>query len=201
MHTQREIEPISSLNPYNGLVLISEIPVPLVQGLIDTNDLAEETQLSAISGSVIRLSLGSSYQMSWAHKSCALCCQPPEAEAATRKTEPWVVDNNMKLMAAAAPSYAQLSLREGILWIQRQVWSLERCRLLSPRSRVWPHQSGVIFTMCNVYWGITETEETWPGVESYYAWIIEWWMILVQFQAETFCAKSFVVARMCHESW
>ena len=49
---------------FNGLVLISEIPVPLVQGLIDTNDLAEETQLSAISGSVIRLSLGSSYQMS-----------------------------------------------------------------------------------------------------------------------------------------
>ena len=107
MHTERNRTNQFS-ESFNGLVLISEIPVPLVQGLIDTNDPAEETQLSAISGSVIRLSLGSSYQMSSAHKSCALCCQPPEAEAATRKTKPWVVDNNMKLMSAAAPSYTQL---------------------------------------------------------------------------------------------
>ena len=53
MHTERNRTNQFS-ESFNGLVLISEI---LVQGLIDTNDPAEETQLSAISGSVIRLSL------------------------------------------------------------------------------------------------------------------------------------------------
>lgn len=64
MHTERNRTNQFS-ESFNGLVLISEIPVPLAQGL-DTNDPAEETQLrSPPSASVIRLlSLGSSYQMS-----------------------------------------------------------------------------------------------------------------------------------------
>ena len=54
MHTERNRTNQFS-ESFNGLVLISEIPVPLAQGLIDTNDPpAEETQLSGPSASVIR---------------------------------------------------------------------------------------------------------------------------------------------------
>ena len=53
MHTERNRTNQFS-ESFNGLVFISKIPVPLAQGLIETNDPAEETQLSGPSASVIR---------------------------------------------------------------------------------------------------------------------------------------------------
>ena len=101
MHT--EIDPISSPNPLMQWSLFRRFYfVPLALSLIDTNDpeLAEETQSSCLCYQII-----AGIQLSDELGSQVMCaavsvCQPSEAEA--RKTKLCNVDNNMKLMAAAA---------------------------------------------------------------------------------------------------
>ena len=200
MHT--EIDPISSPNPLMQWSLFRRFYfVPLALSLIDTNYPELWQRRHSPVASVIRSSLGSSYLMSSAHKSCVLLCQPSEAEA--RKTKLCNVDNNMKLMAAAAlapPGWGDTpetqSPLEGRLRLLSsaeqctvgQVWSLAMPAALTP-------ERGVATSECrsnnipNVQFLLTNYTE-WRNVTRGWIIFMNHWRILVHVhcqQAETFC--------------
>ena len=147
--------------------------------------------------------------MSSAHKSCVLLCQPSEAEA-RRKTKLCNVDNNMKLMAAAAlapPGRGDTpepqSPLEGRLRLLSIVHSGTSVVIsdagFSHTGAGCGHIGVIIFSMCNFYWGITE----WRNVTRGWIIFMNHWRILVHVhcqRTETFFAKCIVLAKMCHES-
>ena len=173
MHT--EIDPIISPNPLMGWSLFRRFQFLLLWVLYWykwSGDQGWRRRHSWVA-SVIRSSLGSSYQMSWAHKSCVLC-QSTEAEA--RKTQPCILLIITWSWGRQLPRLhpAQGRQRHRALWREHsgQVWSLVMPAALSALTGAGCGHSGEWSNIQSVQFLLSE-ETWWPGVESY-SWIIEW---------------------------
>ena len=127
------------------MVLISEIPVPLALSLIliqmiQRPGLAEETQLSCLCYQII-----AGIQLSDELSTQVMCAVSVNRGGSEENSALYIVDNNMKLRAAAAPATPgsgeteTQSPLEGTLRTS-VVISDAGCSLCSHRSGVWPQR-------------------------------------------------------------
>ena len=167
MHT--EIDPIISPNPLMGWSLFRRFLLLWVLYWYKWSRDQSWRRRHSWVASVIRSSLGSSYQMSWAHKSCVLC-QSPEAEAG--KTQPCILLIITWSWGRQLPRLhpAQGRQRHRALW--REHWTLRTsvvisdagCSLLTPERGVATSEWSNIQNVQYSYWVKKRDDQGWNHI-------------------------------------